>query len=886
MDGYFITRCLIAAWLVCMLTLASAQPVPATGYTVLPDAVPEGRLPDWVTPRRYRIDLTLVPERPRFSGHVEIDAHLNRATDHFFMDGLGLAMHRVEVCSGAHCRTARFTQASPLGVARFDLPQRMSPGNIRLVFDYDAAFSDSSVGIFHLREDGRWYAWSNFEPLDARRAFPGFDQPGYKTPFEISVATLPGLLVISNSPQTSSTRDGALVRHRFAPTKPLPAYLAAFYVGPFAYVSGSLPASRERPEPLPIRVAGPAAYSAQMPYVLDNSEAILGLLEDYFGEPFPFPKLDQVGTPLLNGGMENAGADLYGAQTLFVDGRSAPAEQGYFGMLVAHELAHQWFGDLVTPLWWDDLWLNESFADWMGYRIASAWRPNLAFGTQAVAGALHAMDIDALGVGRAIHQPIARNRDIAGSFDDITYAKGGQVIAMIAAYLGDTTFRDAVRKYLNGRRYGNASSNDFFEALADSAHDPRVAMAMRSFVDQPGVPQIDLKHENGHIRISQKPYAALGTTPANRHWIIPFCWRVLPSGKRQCVLLDRPSMTLPVSAEALVFPNAGGTGYYRFGMDDAAWGRLIAQAGILQPAEALTLVDSAWAAFGAGQLSFKRLLDLTTAMAVQSYGPAAVASANKLLDLERSGRADDRTCRAIDTFIGNVYRPLLAKLGFNPAMSPHTDEAAAIRQRRNDIAMLLAKASDDRTVQALDEAAKQYLLGDTRALAPNFVGVGLRVYVQHHSVEDAKTLWLRALDSEEEAFRHAALAAVADSGNSSTARWLLSQWEDKRLRPTERVSIVLGLLGQPATRQLGEDATLEHFDQLEDRTGHYGVVLLSGPGSVCSTAEAKTFGQAMLTLARKHSLGALEIERGIALGRQCDALWRSNGMDINSVRNR
>ena len=848
-----------------------------------PGAVPEGRLPDWVTPVRYRIDLTLVPARTRFTGHVEIDAHLNRATDHFFIDGRDLAMHRAEVWSGKQCYRVAYTQVDPLGVARIDLPRRLGPGDIRLVFDYDAPFGDTTVGVFHLQEDRQWYAWSYFEPLDARRAFPGFDQPGYKTPFDISIATLPGLVAVSNSPETGAERAGALVRHRFATTRPLPTYLAAFYAGPFATLSGRLPASPVQREPLAIRVVGTPANRARMPFVLENSKTILGLLENYFGQAFPFPKLDQVGTPILNGGMENAGADLYGGPQLFVGEDSAPAAQGYFGMLVAHELSHQWFGDLVTPKWWDDLWLNESFADWMGYRIANRWRPGLDFGTQAVAGALGAMDIDALDVGRAIHQPIARNQDIAGAFDDITYAKGGQVIAMVAAYLGDTTFRDAVRLHLNRHRYGSADSDDFFQSLADAGHDPRLVDAMRSFVDQPGVPRIVLRHDGDRLRISQEPYTALGTVPTPRRWIVPFCWRELPHGKRQCTLLDKSSMLLPAGVHTPLLPNAGGTGYYRYTMDDADWKELIRQGATLQPAEALTLVDSTWASFRAGQLPFGRLLDLTAVMASHPYGPVAVASAKQLLELRDTGFIDGTGGEAIDVFLRRTYRPLLAKAGF--AWNMHVDgkSSAEVRQRRHDIVQVLARAGDDRVSHWLDQAAQAWLRGDTSALAREFYRQAFKAYVRCHRPEDVHALWQRALDSEDPSFRAAAVAAVAGSGDADVAHWLSTRLDDPRLRSTERVSVVLGLLGKPATRQLGRDEILARFHQLEKRTGYYGVVLLGAPKAFCSARDAQAFGDRMLALARKRKLGTLEIERGMELGSQCGELRRVREKDVRDA---
>ncbi|QNK01416.1 M1 family metallopeptidase [Dyella telluris] len=844
------------------------------------DAVPQGRLPDDVTPTRYHIDLTVLPDQPRFTGHVEIEAHLNRATDHFFMHGLGLGMHKAYVLVGGVRHEASYIQVDPLGVVRIDLPQALPPADLRLVFDFDAPVGDTTAGIFRVHTDGQWYAWSHFEPLDARRAFPGFDQPGYKTPFDISITTSPGLIAVSNAPETGTEPVGKLVRHHFAPTLPLPTYLTAFYVGPFATLSGTLQGGSGHAAALPVRVVGEQRYRAQLPYVLENSKAILLLLEDYFGQPFPFPKLDQVGTPLLNGGMENAGADLYGASVLFVDKTSAPAEQGYFGELVAHELAHQWFGDLVTPQWWDDLWLNESFANWMGYRISSQWRPDLAFGTKAVADALEAMDIDALDVGRAIHQPIERSEEAAGAFDDITYAKGGQVIAMMAAYMGDATFRDAVRLHLNRHRYGNASAVDFFQALADAAHDPRLAAAMQGFVDQQGVPLITVHREAGRVWISQTPYVARGATTSARTWLVPVCWREVPVGSKHCVLLDKPSMTLPEATGTVVLPNAGGSGYYRYDMGEADWMALIAQAHALHPAEALTLVDSAWAAFHAGRLKFGVLLELTAAMAGHAYEPVSVDSANRLLAMKRQGFVDASTASLLDRFVSGIYRPRLAELGFDPRAHAYDRDTVDRRQRRHDLVGVLRRAGDDSTIQALAVAAEARLHGDAAALATEYLDDAFHALVVRRGLDGAKRLWTLASSSSDERVRRSAWSAIAQSDQVDVAQWITSQLDAPRLRPVERVAIVLGLLAQPATRSRGEQQALSRFSQLEDRTGHYGEVLLGAPKVSCDANAARNFGTNMLKLAAAAKLGTLDIQRGMALAQQCDALRQAQGRNL------
>ncbi|MDO9490255.1 MAG: M1 family aminopeptidase, partial [Sphingomonadaceae bacterium] len=456
------------------------------------------------------------------------------------------------------------------------------------------------------------YAWTQFQSIDARAAFPSFDQPGYKTPFTVSLTTTAGNTALSNAPAVRSTKVGDLVRHDFQASRPLPTYLVAFVVGPFATASHVVPPNGARKGPLPLRIVGTQPYKDKLDFALENSGPIVELLEKYFGTPFPFPKLDQIGSPVMPGAMENAGADIYGDTILLLDKGASTDQKKTFGMVVAHELAHQWFGDLVTPAWWDDIWLNESFANWMGFRIGNEWRPDLKIGAGAIDEAFAAMNTDALKAGRPIHQPIRTNGEIDSAFDAVTYGKGGQVVAMIAAYLGDEKFRDGVRLHLKRYAYGNASTDQFFGSLAESAKDQRMVDALKSFVDQQGVPVIQVQRGANGLMVSQKRYALLGTELPKQSWLIPLCVRV--GDARNCTLLDTPSATVPITAKGSIMPNAGGTGYYRFALPEAEWHSLIGDAAKLEPGEALALTDSLWAGFRAGEIAPALLVEAARAM--------------------------------------------------------------------------------------------------------------------------------------------------------------------------------------------------------------------------------------------------------------------------------
>ncbi len=390
------------------------------------EALPTGKLPDEVAPIAYRLDVTVIPEEERFSGRTEIDIRLKQAASSIFMHGRNLHVTRAEVRIGKAVTPATFTQVSPLGLAKLDFGKPMKPGRMTLVFEYDAAFGDGPSGLYRINVGGEWYSWTQFQSIDARAAFPGFDEPGYKTPFTVSLTTTPGFAAISNAPETGSAPRGALVTHRFAPTAPLPTYLVAFVVGPFAVLETVVPPTPQRARPLPLRVVATRPNADKMQFALDESGKIVALLERYFNQAFPYPKLDQIASPVMPGAMENAGADIYGDGILLLGADATTHDKQDFGMIVAHELSHQWFGDLVTPAWWDDIWLNESFANWMGYRIGNEWRPDLNIGTGAIEDAFEAMALDSLVSGRPIHEKIANDGAIDAAFDQITYGKAAR----------------------------------------------------------------------------------------------------------------------------------------------------------------------------------------------------------------------------------------------------------------------------------------------------------------------------------------------------------------------------------------------------------------------------------------------------------------------------
>ena len=547
-------------------TMLAATPAFADSPPYIPaeaGAMPAGKLDGSVVPAAYRLDLSVDPAKDRFSGHTEIDATLKAPSRFVWMHGRDLKVAKATASAGGKTYVGTFMQTDPTGVALLSFAEPLPAGTVTFAFDYDAAFNDGPSGLFHVKVGDDWYAWSQFESIDARAAFPAFDEPGFKTPWTVTLRTPAGLKAVNNAPETGTQTANGTTVHTFAPTLPLPSYLVAMMVGPFATVEGTVPATPQRAAPLPIRIVSTKQNADRLGFALEGTKGVVQHLEAYFDQPFPYPKLDQITTPIMPGAMENAGADVYADNILVMDDKASTAQKRTFGMVVSHELAHQWFGDLVTPRWWDDIWLNESFANWMGFRIGNEWRPDLGIGAGALAEGFSAMGIDALVAGRPIHQSIASNGQIEAAFDTITYGKGGHVVAMIAAFMGDAKFRDGVRRYMAAHKYGNATSADFFGAMADASGDPRILPAMQSFTDQQGVPLVTFARAGkGAWTATQSRYVRLGTVAPETSWGVPLCAR--QGDDRQCTLMTGKTATVTLAGKGPVMPNAGGTGYYRF----------------------------------------------------------------------------------------------------------------------------------------------------------------------------------------------------------------------------------------------------------------------------------------------------------------------------------
>ncbi|MCG8443397.1 MAG: ERAP1-like C-terminal domain-containing protein, partial [Caulobacterales bacterium] len=386
-----------------------------------------------------------------------------------------------------------------------------------------------------------------------------------------------------------------------------------------------------------------------------------------------------------------------------------------FASVMAHELAHMWFGNLVTMPWWDDIWLNEAFATWMGNKATDAWSPDGNYDRETLRDALSAMELDSLAATRRVREPVESNDTVQDAFDAITYLKGGGVLSMIESYLGETAFRNGVRAYMAKYADSVATADDFFEAIAEGSGRPEVVSAFRSFVDQAGVPLIttslSCQGETPSVTVSQSSYRPLGSAiPGDRRWEVPLCVAYGAGEERAktCTLLSEQEATFPLETETCpssLMPNAEGAGYYRFTFADGGWGALMDDFDALPAKEAIAAADSLSAAFAAGEIDAAAYLDGVETLTRSPLWDVASAPAFELLSLANTHRLRGRDLEALRAFILSTYRPLL--------------EAARDGDREEDelladtlTAVLVRGARDGALIAALAEQGEAFLEAD------------------------------------------------------------------------------------------------------------------------------------------------------------------------------
>ena len=695
-------------WAALVLACAGAEPPPPEPM----DSVDgNARLSQAVVPVRYALDLRIEPERGLVAGNVRIDIDVHESVRALHLHAEDLELDRVQIETGGETRDVRWSPGRNGGLALFPRPP-LEAGPATLHIDWEARLGESPRGLYRVEDGDNWYAFTQFQPLSARKAFPCFDEPGFKTPYSVTLRVPAGQYALANAPERERRRDGAFHVYTFDETAPLPTYLVAFAVGAFDVVDG--PADFVPP----LRVIAPRGRGDRAAFALEKTVALLRWLEAYFGRPYPFAKLDQIAVPNFEAGaMENVGLVTYRESRLLLDPETAPIHDLLSAeVTIAHELAHMWFGNLVTPAWWDDLWLNESFASWMAAKAVDAVDPELEAGLGSVLGAQWVMGVDAKVDARAVRQPIRDGGDAYNAFDGVTYTKGAAVLRMLEAWTGEEPFRDAVRSYLAAHAHGVASTEDLLAAL-DAESGRAVSSVARGFLDRPGVPLLraELSCPQASVAVEQSRYrTAPSALPEDgAPWQVPVCLRT--AAGEACGLIEGERGRVPVpegactGEAAWLHPNAGERGYYRWRLPPEGLRALLAPAGpTLSLPERVALPGNLRALLEADAIDVESALDALVPLA-RDANPRVVSGATGVLWSLDQWAGDDPPSEAFAGWVRTVLGPQLARVGVDAVPG----ESAADQLVRASVVPALAELGRDPDLAARAGAvAERYLTGE------------------------------------------------------------------------------------------------------------------------------------------------------------------------------
>jgi aminopeptidase N len=747
--------------------------------------VPTGKLPADAQPLGYSLAFKIDPHADRFSGQTHIRIKLTQPADHVWLHSREIDIAKAELTDAAgKTRKVEVAERDSSGVIEVKFGATLPAQNIDLSFDYSAPFNAKLQGLYKVKLGDESYVVTQMEAISARYAFPGFDEPRFKTPFDITLTVPKDEAAIANTRPTSEkvSADGKWKTLVYATTRPLPTYLVAIAVGPWDVVDGpTLAANAVRKNPVPLRGIGPHGTGPQFKWILEQTPAIVKYYEDYTHQPYPFDKLDLLGAPDFSAGaMENAGLIVYRDALLRIDANSSANTYRSSFNVNAHEIAHQWFGDLVTVPWWDDIWLNEAYATWAQGKATVALKTEYLGDLSRLEGTLGAMHSDSLLSARKIRQPIREQGDIENAFDGITYQKGAAVLRMFEEWIGEDVYRDAMRDYLAKHLFGSGSSDDLIATIAKvSGKGDTLATAMRSFLDQPGIPLVhaELKCNAGKasLALEQTRYLPFGVMSSdNLQWKVPVCTRFGRAGKTetQCFLLDQPKREFAVAPGSggsgcpdWYMPNAEAAGYYRFTMADKDFAALKAQVATLAPAEQVLYADAISSSFARGTLQPEVVLDAMPALAGSDIPQVAAALLGDFAWI-REHLATDATRPALDAYAAKLYEPRLAQLGLRRKPG---DSDATSRLRVRIVDFLAFDARNPALRKALDEQGRAALgldgsgKVDLSKLDPDTRGAALKVAVQESGAAAYNAIVGELKTSHETQQRYELLAALGST---------------------------------------------------------------------------------------------------------------------------
>ncbi|MGH9430337.1 MAG: M1 family metallopeptidase [Terriglobia bacterium] len=793
-------------------------------------------MPHDVIPSHYQMTFEPNFQQNNFTGDETIDVRISRPTKTITLNALEIQFHSATVSVGATTQKAQVATDPKAEMATLAVPDTLAAGPAKVHIKFVGLLTDQLRGFYLAHANHREYAVTQFEPTDARRAFPGFDEPAMKATFAITLIVNKDDTAISNGHIVSDTPGPGPDKHtiKFSTTAKMSSYLVAMLVGDFTCLSGSS-------DGVPIRVCATPDKVQLGSYALKSAEQILHFYDQYFGIKYAFGKLDLIAIPDFEAGaMENAGAITFRETALLIDDKRASigAHERVFEV-AAHEMAHQWFGDLVTMQWWNNIWLNEGFATWMSTKPAIALHPQWDPKTQEALGTHGALGLDSLESTRSIQAPHAEtSAQINQLFDGITYGKTAAVLRMLESYVGSEEFRKGINVYLQEHAYGNATAADFWNAITHVSKKP-INEIMPTFVNQPGAPLLTLhaQCEGGadDITLSQRRYffnRDLFEAGTKELWQIPVCLKSAPGdghpGAVRCLLLKQKQQTFNLrGCSSWILANADARGYYRSAYSPSMLSKLTVKAETgLTPGERITLLGDVSAMVDVGSVNIGAYLDLAEALrndhvsAVMEDLTAALQYFGRYL-VSSSDQAQYRA------WVRQLLQPTAERLGWKPAPN-ESDDQHTLRA-----SVLETLGYTGRDPQVLAEAYKlaEAYLADPSAVDPTLVNTVINLAALNGDAKLYDEFLARTKTAKSPDGYYRYLFALDDFTHPDLLQRSLQLAISPDVRDQDFTRMMGGVMRNPVGRQMAWDFVKSHWPQVKSKLSTWG-----GAGIIYDTA--------------------------------------------------
>ncbi len=774
-----------------------------------------GRLSNTVLPQSYTLNLNVIPEEGTFSGEVTMDIQIQQPTQSITLHALELTVQQAELYQHAKTLSATLSEDVTSETITLTCPEQLSAGPAQIRILYSGKLNKQLRGLYEVRHEDKTYAFTQFEATDARRMLPCFDEPAMKARFSLTVTYPAALTAISNMPAAEESVEGAYKKTRFDTTPVMSTYLLALALAPL--------------QPKTIKIGETTVSVWALPdtlqmsaFALKVTSEVLPRLNDYFGLPYPYPKLDLISVPnFAMGAMENWGAIFFRDSCLLLDETlSSTSTQRDVANVITHEIVHQWFGNLVTMEWWDDLWLNESFATWMACKMVDQWRPEWNSWVEFQQEKEIPLSIDALIHTRPIQSEVTSAAQIEEMFDALTYEKGAACLRMIEQFLGEGPFREGIRRYMKRFQYKNTHASDLWEELTAASGQPVGAIA-RDWFTQPGFPLVTLRDagRNGRsFMIEQKRFFVSAQQNDSRCWTIPFTFKYQDTRGIQTgrILLKDPvtPLTLPEPVRFL-YGNALESGYLRVDYDPFL--RDIVEDLLptpFDPSERIGHLGNLWAFALSGRVPIDSFLN-TLGRFRGDTTRVVVEAIEQYMETLGSQMVIPDDLPLFQRQIADLFAPLWKTLTWDP--TPNEGEETALT-RSAVLWGLGALAQDEDILAELPRRLTRYWAVPT-SIDPTLATPLIRLCARFDggALFDPYLKKYQSAATPEERDRY--LMALADFNKPTLATKLLEMALSDTVRSQDVWKPVRYLLRQPKVQEVSWEFVKTHWAKLREKGG-------------------------------------------------------------------